>query len=507
LVSLIAGDLLRIRRVEEEVQSAAQSRLENIDRLVRAFVSQPVTPQATLDFENGLQDELREIGRLTVEIAYNSLEPNVDVIAPDSPEMPKQVEFDGQQYSRKNAKTNNRGGVGTLFGTIRLTRFSYEPLSEARDDGRTSFAPLELCLGIVEGNATPALAERVGREAAGRTQQEVLQLLQREHRVPWSTVVLRKVIAAVSQGMAAHLHEAQKQQLLDWLRTADGSKGRRKITLAVGRDGIMLPIRGEKTYKEGAVATLTLYDRRGRRLGTVYLGEMPEAYQTTLSAALTKLITEVLGEWSGPAPRLVYITDAGFHQTGYFEEVLTQMDDPHQAGRKLQWTRIVDFYHASEYLAKLAGVLFDDPRAGHAWQKRMRHWLKHEPNAVFRILHSAAKYRSERSLTPKQQEEYRQAYQYLLNYKPYMDYAFYRRMGLPIGSGVTEAACKTVFTQRFKQSGMTWAIEGGGMILTLRLATLSQVWEQVFRTYLANQPLPKVATKPTHSGINYAKAA
>ena len=54
---------------------------------------------------------------------------------------------------------------------------------------------------------------------------------------------------------------------------------------------------------------------------------------------------------------------------------------------------------------------------------------------------------------------------------------------------------------------MTWAIEGGGMILTLRLATLSQVWEQVFRTYLANQPLPKVATKPTHSCINYAKAA
>jgi hypothetical protein len=162
----------------------------------------------------------------------------------------------------------------------------------------------------------------------------------------------------------------------------------------------------------------------------VYLGEMPEAYQTTLSAALTKLITEVLGEWSGPAPRLVYITDAGFHQTGYFEEVLTQMDDPHQAGRKLQWTRIVDFYHAAEYLAKLAGVLLDDPRAGHAWQKRMRHWLKHEPNAVFRILHSAAKYRSERSLTPKQQEEYRQAYQYLLNYKPYMDYASYRRMGL-----------------------------------------------------------------------------
>lgn len=475
--------------------------MENIGRLVRAFVAQPVTPQAVWDFENALQDELREIGRTTVETVYNALEP-------DSPDdMPQQVEFDGQPYSRKNAKTNNRGGVGTLFGKIELTRYSYEPLVEARDDGHTSFAPLELCLGLVAGNATPALAERVGREAAGRTQQELLELLRREHRVPWSTAVLRKVLAAVSGGVAAHLHEAQKQQLLDWLRAADGSKGRRKITLAVGRDGIMLPIRGEQTYKEGAVATLTIYDRRGRRLGTVYLGEMPEAYQTTLSESLTKLITAVLEEWKGPAPRLVYITDAGFHQTGYFEEVLTPMDDPQQAGRKLPWTRIVDFYHASEYLAKLAGVLFDQPRAGHAWQKRMRHWLKHEDNAVFRILHSAAKYYHERRLTTKQQEEYRQAYDYLNKYKPYMDYAAYRRWGLPIGSGVTEAACKTVFTQRFKQSGMTWALEGGGVILTLRLATLSQVWEQVFRKHLGSLPLPRVATKPTHSGISYAKAA
>jgi len=39
-------------------------------------------------------------------------------------------------------------------------------------------------------------------------------------------------------------------QLLEWLRQADGSKGRRAIVLAVGRDGIMLPIRAEKTYKE-----------------------------------------------------------------------------------------------------------------------------------------------------------------------------------------------------------------------------------------------------------------
>jgi len=83
--------------------------------------------------------------------------------------------------------------------------------------------------------------------------------------------VLRKVTAAVSEGVAEYLHQAQKMQLLEWLQKADGTKGRHKIVLAAGRDGIMLPIRGEKTYKEGSVATIAVYDRRGRRLGTVYL--------------------------------------------------------------------------------------------------------------------------------------------------------------------------------------------------------------------------------------------
>ena len=394
-----------------------------------------------------------------------------------------------------------------MFGKIALVRFSYEPLSEARDDQQKSFSPLELSLGIVAGNASPALAERVGRAASGHTQRELLELLEREHRVRWSAKVLRQVTAAVSQGVAEHLHQAQKEQLLTWLQTANGSKGRRKITLAVGRDGIMLPIRNEKTYKEGAVATVTVYDRRGRRLGTIYMGQMPEAYQTTLSEELTRLIAELLEEWDGCQPRLVYITDAGYHPTAYFEDELSQMELPRHPGQLMEWTRIVDFYHATEYLAKLAAVLFDDPRAAYGWQRRMRSWLKHEPNAVFRILHSAAKHRSELRLTENEEDAYRKAYQYLNNQKTYMDYQAYRRLGLPIGSGVTEAACKTIFTQRFKESGMSWGIEGGGVILTLRLATKSQVWETVYRQYLKTQPRPMLATNRTTARQSHQKAA
>ncbi|NJN52481.1 MAG: hypothetical protein HC809_12715 [Gammaproteobacteria bacterium] len=296
--------------------------MKEIDQLVQAFLLQPVTPEATWQFEKAIENRLHELGRSTLEVVYNRLEADT----PD--ELPKHVQLDGHEYSRKNEKTNNRAGIGTVFGKIPLVRYSYEPLSEARDDNQKSFSPLELSLGIVAGNASPALAERVGRAASGHTQRELLELLQREHRVRWSAKVLRQVTAAVSGGVAEYLHQAQKEQLLAWLRVADASKGRRKITLAVGRDGIMLPIRNEKTYKEGAVATVTVYDRHGRRWGTMYLGQMPEAYQTTLSEELTRLVTELLEQWDGCWPRLAYLTDAGYHPTEYFDNVLSQMEHP-----------------------------------------------------------------------------------------------------------------------------------------------------------------------------------
>lgn len=498
LATLVATDLQEIvvecRRIMEEVG-------EQVVRRGMEFLQQPISPQAIYEFELDLERALREIGREVLELVFNHLE------AEDPESLPKRFLHQQQEYSLKDKKTNNRGGIGTRFGTIQLRRFSCEPLQEAREDEQRSFAPLEWQLGIVGGNATPALAERVGLLATSHTQKEVLQRLAEDHGVAWSVEVLRKVTAAVSEGVGEHLHRAQKAQLLEWLRHADGSKGRRAIVLAVGRDGIMLPIRGETTYKEGAVATITIYDRRGRRLGTVYLGQMPEAYQATLSDQLTRLLTEVLQEWQGCWPRLVYVTDAGYHPTEYFQSVLQSLPDPRSPGRRLAWTWVVDFYHACEYLGDLAQVLFDDPRASHAWLRRMRHWLKYERHAVFRILHSAAKHRSERALSKADETTYRAAYNYLNRHQGSMDYCQYRRQGFPIGSGVTEAACKTVFTQRFKESGMTWKHEGGQTILVLRLAKLSGVWNTVYRDFLRQFPLATPATKPARSSNTYTEAA
>jgi hypothetical protein len=462
---------------------------EQIDVLAARFLLGPTNAVSTLDFEKDLRKILDACGRLVLQSVFNHIEP---VTVEDAPQ---HTQRDGQDYCRKNEKSRNRGGIATLFGRIELSRCLYGPLQEARDDGQRSFAPLELCLGIVANNATPALAERVGFLSSQHTQDQMLDLLQRDHHVCWSVQVLRTVAAAVSAGIAPCLRAAQQQRLLQWLAQAHKSRGRHRPTLSVGRDGIMLPIRDEPTYKEGAVATISVLDRRGRRVGTIYLAQMPEAQQTTLSSELTALLQGVLTGWEGPLPRLVYVTDAGYHPTTYFEEVLTAMENPRRSGERLQWMWIVDFYHAASYVSKLAKVLFSEEKTQQAWARRMRHLMRDKEGGVLRVLASAAQYHGKKQMTRKEEKEYSEAYNYLLRHSKEMAYSTYKRAGLPLGSGVTEAGCKVVFTQRFKESGMAWSREGGEVILRLRLADLSGVWDKVHHEYLENRPVVQLATQ------------
>ena len=97
------------------------------------------------------------------------------------------------------------------------------------------------------------------------------------------------------------------------------------------------------------------------------------------------------------------------------------------------------------------------------------------------MLRSAMQHLNRRPLTKAPKAEFWKAYRYLRRHGRWMDYARYRRLGLPIGSGVTEAACKTVFTQRLKRSGMRWHKESGQVIVDLRVLHLSGIWGAVVR--------------------------
>ena len=60
-----------------------------------------------------------------------------------------------------------------------------------------------------------------------------------------------------------------------------------------------------------------------------------------------------------------------------------------------------------------------------------------------------------------------------------MDYATQVNKQLPIGSGVTEAACKTLVKQRLCGSGMRWKDKGAKVILSLRALVQSKGrWQQ-----------------------------
>jgi hypothetical protein len=447
-----------------------------IDERLRQFEKGPLTPAAAYTLEKKVKAALDEAGRALLEQAFNGREPVArDQAAP-------KVRYHKQRY-RINKRT--KAEVATSFGPITLWSWLYL----CTDDGEPGLHPLHVSLGIGAGMATPALLERVARVSVDHTQAEVRAWLQREHGLSWSNDRLRAALRGFRQALAPFVPALQQERLEQWLEQAERSRGRHRPVLAAGRDGIMVPMRSGG-YEEASTATVSVYDRQRRRLGTIYLGQMPETKQTTLSQRLTALLRGVLQAYEGPVPRLAYITDKGSAPEDYYRRVLKKMKHPRD-GKLLVWEWVLDFYHVCAYVGQMADALFGaDTPAGAAWFTKMRRWLRERQQGVSQVTRSATQLLDRRKMTKAQQTAFWKAYRYVRRNRRWMDYEGYRRRGLPIGSGVTEAACKTVFTQRFKRSGMRWGRESGQVILDLRVVYLSGLWEDAFARDLAARDVP-----------------
>ena len=445
------------------------------------------TPAAALAFERQLAQQTRELARAAVEAAYNRLEPE------DPRQLPGHLHYEAGEYRRLNAKTPNRH-VATLFGKITLRRHGYRYVQ--RDAGEPTIFPLELQLGLVEG-ATPALASVAAKALAeaGATQEGVLTRLRQQHGVEWGVKKLRAVAEHVSTGLERFRREFQAKQVVGWLRQAYASSGKHRPALVLGRDGITLCTSPHSFFEVATTATLSIHDRKGQRVNTVYLAFAPELGQQTMTDELTALLQEVLRQWDGPLPQLVYLTDAGASETQYQRKVLRKLRHP-RTGRRLTWQWIVDYYHAAQRISTMAEALYGEGREAATWAAKMRKLLK-KPNGPFRVLHSAAALRSRGRKSARARNEFRKAYNYLRQRAKHMQYADFQAKGLPIGSGVTEAACKTVFTQRLKLSGMRWSNAGAQVILNLRVALLSGVWDDAYQALAESyhQALPR--TQPS----------
>jgi hypothetical protein len=126
---------------------------------------------------------------------------------------------------------------------------------------------------------------------------------------------------------------------------------------------------------------------------------------------------------------------------------------------------ILDFYHAAEYLAKLAMALHpSDEDAAFEQTKAWSRLLREEGGEVLIAALENGAWPGLRSLAAVRAE----VLGYFHNQVHRMDYPQYEANGWYIGSGAVESACKTVVGQRLKGSGMRWSEAGAHAVCHVR---------------------------------------
>lgn len=222
----------------------------------------------------------------------------------------------------------------------------------------------------------------------------------------------------------------------------------------------------------GSVSYCKLIDNKGAkepgRICTKYIARMPEDCYPTFKRQFEQELkcTNLM-----PSVKLV-ITDAHKSISGYLK------DNPAFEG----YHRIIDFFHAAEHLSHLAEAVHGKPsQNAKTWHLKYRGILKNEKGGASKLIRSVEYYLHSKSFNKTRKQEIKKHLGYFKRHKKFMDYAVYKGKGWPIGSGVIEAACKSVVKQRMCRSGQRWSIEGGQAILNLRAIVKSDRWDSFWK--------------------------
>jgi hypothetical protein len=139
---------------------------------------------------------------------------------------------------------------------------------------------------------------------------------------------------------------------------------------------------------------------------------------------------------------------------------------------------IVDIFHARQHLHELARLLHPGDHADAL--KRRNQWLGlHQKRWLDqgKIAKLVASLRKIQTADAELARKIRNEIDYFATNRNRMNYPEFRKQHLFIGSGVIEAACKSVIAQRLKQSGMFWSVNGANSILALRCSHLNHRFE------------------------------
>ncbi len=232
-------------------------------------------------------------------------------------------------------------------------------------------------------------------------------------------------------------------------------------------------------YKNAMCGSVSLYNTeyqkdKGKlqpmRLESKYVARMPEHRFETFKKQFEEEIAH--GMNSNPKAKIL-VVDAHLSIRGYINDNPLFKD----------FHCLIDFYHACEHLSKLSEWIFGKSNdAAQKWYNKKREILKSSPRGVDKLIQSA-KYYIRSTLTKKSKIEGAiKELKYFTNHRSMMRYHFFVDKGWPIGSGVVEAACKSLVKQRMCRSGQRWTVTGGQNILSLRSFVKSKRWDYFYKT-------------------------
>ena len=228
---------------------------------------------------------------------------------------------------------------------------------------------------------------------------------------------------------------------------------------------------GKTRWREIKVGVLARLGQHRTRLGQIVTRLQHRRLVAVLGdieALSPRLWGEAVRQGILHAPHVVWLSDGGRGLWRLFEERFAD----HVRG-------ILDFYHAAQQLWKGAAAWLDG-RATRArrWFVWARHRLRHGmPDGVLADLDDAL---AVEGLPATACDTVRTVYAYLKRHREHIDYAQYKELGLPLGSGMVESACKWLIQQRFTGVGMRWSENGFNHLLHLRLAWVNGRFEALF---------------------------
>jgi hypothetical protein len=342
----------------------------------------------------------------------------------------------------------------TPYGEVIVERFVYQT-----SKGGCIYCPLEQNARII-GTSTPRFAKIVASKYAALGAQEVVRDLTENHARP----VARSFVKNLSDLVGAIVETKEDV----WSYSVPALE-HPVATISLGLDGTTIRM-NDGSYRETMVGSIGLYNSEGDRMYTVYCGATPEYGKQTFLSRFEREIINTKQIY----PNATYLGVAdGAPDNWTFLEKHTDV-------------RILDFYHASEYLTGAVDGVFSGTRLhaqGQEWLNAACHDLKHKKGAAARILAKLTEWQS-MNLSHDRMEKVKRAVTYFTNNKNLMGYWSFVEKKFPIGSGVTEAACKTIIKQRLCKSGMKWKLDGAAKVISLRCLVRTdgrwnQFWEKI----------------------------